>query len=185
MEALKISLDSVPRPGIQSRLITSTGTWTSLTDENEFTFIALTTSEYPSRFLSSLLNSFRENFYEVNPTARMGTHNIMRSDSHFLKELGVKYNDPAQWDALSKAQENINIIRLKMQDNLSKIVTTENQMAELAQNTEQMRQNAQEFNKSADELRSNMRWRNCKFCFLAGICTIAAILYIIAPFIFK
>ena len=162
-------------------MITSAGVWTSATDEKEYTYVTLTSSEYPTRFLTSLLGSFKQRFYDNNPAAKEDVPT--KVDTCFLKELVTKYNDPTQWDKVAEAQQKVEEIKLQLQDNLHKMASTDARMMELEGQTFEMRNQAHTFEKGSDEMHTNMYSRNCKIGLVIACIFLAAVLYLLLPII--
>jgi len=82
-------------------------------DEKNYTFIVLTSAQYPSRALSILLKELSTGFYDEHPIA--ATSNLAQTDikSEFLHNTYKKHLERAEHDGNS---ESYRAIQQKMQE---------------------------------------------------------------------
>ena len=104
------------------------------------------------------------------------------NDFNKLKESGQvlleKYSKPENFDNLAKAQNAVGEIKVEMQQNVNKLIQNQGELDNLEDQTRDMRDNADKFDKNAKSLEREMFWRKIKYtAIIVGI--ILAIILII------
>ena len=104
------------------------------------------------------------------------------NDFNKLKESGQglleRYSKPENFDNLSKAQNAVGEIKVEMQQNVNKLIQNQGELDTLEGQTDEMRENANKFDKNAKSLEREMFWRKIKYtAIIVGI--ILAIVLII------
>lgn len=122
-------------------------------------------------------------FYKCNPMAVTTSLDQNSIKPDFLITLGDQFNDPGQWDMLSKAQQKVEQVKGKLQDNLRKITANRDAMIDLDNKTTQFAGQAREFEKESLDLQNMMWWRSCKLWLIMGCVVVAILCYIFVPII--
>ena len=105
------------------------------------------------------------------------------NDFNSLKENGQKllekYAKPENFDKLASAQNNVNEIKVEMQQNVNKLIKNQDELDNLEGQTQDMKDNAQTFDKNAKSLEREMFWRKVKYTAIIVAVVIAIILIIV------
>ena len=108
---------------------------------------------------------------------------LSNNDFNQLKENGQKllekYAKPENFDKLAQAQNNVNEIKVEMQENVNKLIKNQDELDTLEGQTRDMKDNAQTFDKNAKSLEREMFWRKVKYTAVIIAIVIAIILIIV------
>ena len=143
----------------------------------------MTQQNYPSKIAFALLEEIKARLYAAYPQSLNNPTNDSAIKANFLLEVAEKYNNPANVDKLQSAKSKVDEIAKQMQSNMNKMLINNNDMADLEDKADSMKNNAVAFHKSAEDFKSMMWCRNCKLIIIIGVIVIAILLYIIIPII--
>lgn len=107
------------------------------------------------------------------------------SDNDFnkLKDSGQRlldrYASPEQFDNLSKAQGAVGEIKVEMQQNVNRLIQNQGEFDNLEDQTREMKDNADDFNKKAKNLEREMFWRKFRYAAIAIGIVLAIIIIIV------
>ena len=108
---------------------------------------------------------------------------LANNDFNALKENGQKllekYAKPENFDKLALAQNNVNEIKVEMQQNVNKLIKNQDELDTLEGQTQDMKDNAQTFDKNAKSLERELFWRKVKYTAIIIAIVIAIILIIV------
>ena len=108
---------------------------------------------------------------------------IGTSDLKELKNQGeallAKYNQPEQFDKLAQAQNSVNMIKGEVQQNINTLVAHHDDLNTLEGQTQDMKENAEMFDKNAKSLEREMFWRKVKYTAIIVLIVIAIIVTIV------
>ena len=100
-----------------------------------------------------------------------------------LKEDGQavleKYSKPESFDKLAQAQNNVDGLKVDMQQNVNKLLEKQDDLNTLEEQTNELRGNAEAFDKNAKDLEREMFWRKIKYAAIIAAIVIAIILIIV------
>ena len=100
-----------------------------------------------------------------------------------LKEDGQaildKYSKPESFDKLAQAQNNVDGLKIDMQQNVNKLLEKQDDLNTLEEQTNELRGNAEAFDKNAKDLEREMFWRKIKYAAIIAAIIIAIILIIV------
>ena len=100
-----------------------------------------------------------------------------------IERLAGTYGDLASVDKLTAAQEKVNEVRIAMQDNVQKMINNIGDAEELDHKSQNILQNAKDFQKNAHSLELEMKRRNCRLMAMIVCIVLAVLLYILVPII--
>ncbi len=107
----------------------------------------------------------------------------MVSDVKQLKDEGAKlldkFNKPQDFDKLSQAQDNVHKLKQDVQGNINKLITNQDDLNDLEDQTNQMRDTAGKFEKNAKSLEREMFWRKIKYTAIIVGIVLAIVLIIV------
>ena len=107
----------------------------------------------------------------------------MVNDLKQLKDEGIrlldKFNRPQDFDKLSQAQANVDDLKRGVQENVNKLITNQDELNDLEEQTNQMKDPAGKFEKNAKSLEREMFWRKVKYTAIIVGVVIAIILIIV------
>jgi len=90
-----------------------------------------------------------------------------------------KYDNPASFDATADVSAKVDSVKIVMQDNIKKVLETHGNIERLESKTDNLNQQAAQFQQSAEDLRRIMWWRKTKILILIGIVVAALVAYVI------
>lgn len=100
-----------------------------------------------------------------------------------MLDIMKSYKDPATKDKLTEVQEEVDIAKVKMQDNIQTIIESFTTLEHLQVQSQSMSQRADDFCKQSGALKRQIRLRNLKVKALTVGCVGAISLYFLLPFI--
>ena len=169
LESLKnVLLQNYQRKTIEGEL----GLWYSV-KKNRVAYFALTDTAYSERLAYKLLQELEDNYNEFLNTPDLGK---LKSSGNGLIE---KYNNPANFDKLSQAQREVNDVKNNVQENINKMITNTDNLEDLEDQTKNMRDNANKFQKQSKTLEREMYWRKIKYTAMIVAIVIIVIVIIV------
>ena len=87
-----------------------------------------------------------------------------------------KYSRPEGFDKLAQAQTNVNGLKVDMQQNVNKLIEGQEHIDNLEDQTREMKDNAQTFDKQAKSLEREMFWRKVKYTVIIIVIIIVIVL---------
>lgn len=109
-------------------------------------------------FLRELSGTFEKMHAATFPTAN--AHSLTRSSYKLFIQLVSKYQYPDELDKVAAVSEQVEQVKGIMQDNINNVMTNNENLEDLVQNTENMGREASEFQRGAQAVRRQMSWRN-------------------------
>ena len=108
----------------------------------------------------------------------MGDNNFSKLKENGQKLL-EKYSKPENFDKLAQAHNNVNELKIDMQQNVNKLIENQDGLDTLEEQTKEMKDNAQNFDKNAKSLERELFWRKVKYAAIIIAIIIAIILIIV------
>eukprot|EP00917_Polyrhabdina_sp_WS-2016_P017031 GHVP01036814.1.p1 GENE.GHVP01036814.1~~GHVP01036814.1.p1 ORF type:complete len:231 (+),score=32.35 GHVP01036814.1:282-974(+) len=178
-------LDGVSRfsPGSREKRHFNDSTMFMLADRELSCVYALAVKgkSYPERLAYAALTEFVQivssNDETKNP-AQQDTAQLSKILRKPMKDLMVKYDDPAKIDKTSEVGDKVDHVKGIMQDNIQKVLATHANLEDLEQKTENLNQNAAQFNRSANDLKRIMWWQKTKMMIVLILVVCAVLAYI-------
>ena len=151
----------------------SQGIWFCVKKKNA-AFFVLTDFNYSDRLAYNLLGELEEQ-YDVF----LSEHdlNALKKEGN---ELIDKYNNPANFDKLSQAREQVEDIKVEVQENVNKLMTNGDNLNDLEDQTHNIRMGAEKFGKNSKSLERQMYWRKIRnLAIIIGIIILVIIIIVI------
>ena len=95
------------------------------------------------------------------------------------KQMLERYARPENFDKLAQAQNNVDTLKVDMQQNVNKLLAKQDDLNTLEEQTHELRGNAEAFDKNAKDLEREMFWRKIKYAAIIAAIIIAIILIIV------
>ena len=119
-----------------------------------------------------LLNEFDSAYKSFLAKQKISDFNTKGND------LVKKYNDP-EFDQLNMAKKNVNDAKIQMKQNLNNLIDNNDDLNELDEGAEDMRNNAHKFQTKTKSLERIMWWKKVKMTICIVLIVIAIIVFII------
>jgi hypothetical protein len=139
--------------------------------EGGFTFIAIAPVKVESRVVFSFL---REMIHEFNSGSDKSNY------TGKLNNLLVKYSNPQRQDLIFQMNEDLEITKRQLHQNLNDIVGRGVALEVLEQTATDLEGNAQGMGERATKVKNVVWWKRLKFRICIGVCCVLFILIIIA-----
>jgi len=182
----KFLLEAVSRfaPGAREKRAFGRNTMYMLADRELCCIYAVSMrgSSYPERHAFALLGEFIQtvsHHEDTDSLAVVQSGSLSKALRKPLRELMEKYDNPAKFDATADVSSRVDNVKIVMQDNIKKVLETHENIDRLESKTENLNQQAAQFNQSANDLRKVMWWRKTKVLILIGVVVAAILAYII------
>merc|ERR1712161_119643 len=104
---------------------------------------------------------------------------------NILRDSCQKYADPASVDKTTHVLEQVDLVKGKMQDNITNIIQNTETAEDMAIKSDQLNEQASVFKKKSTDLRKQMQWKNLKMTIIFGIFIVLIILAVTIPLITK
>ena len=110
---------------------------------------------------------------------------MIDNDLSLLKENGEKllekYNKPENFDQLSKAQNNVNNIKVDVQKNIDMMIENNGELEHLEDQAKDMEDNADQFNHNAKSLEREMFWKKVRYtAIIIGIVLVLVLIIVLS-----
>lgn len=149
-----------------------------ITPSNIF-YLVLADVEYPERYVFQLIDEIqRESIYLL--VDEKGELNKLGKQS--LKNLIENYQNPSNpTNKLTNVQNDINDIKIEMNQNIRKVMSNVEDAEELKKKSDKIKDNSNDFNKKAGQLKRLTCWQNCKWTIILGLLIVGILMIIIIP----
>eukprot|EP01017_Pseudomicrothorax_dubius_P009073 TRINITY_DN1302_c0_g1_i3.p1 TRINITY_DN1302_c0_g1~~TRINITY_DN1302_c0_g1_i3.p1 ORF type:complete len:197 (-),score=54.03 TRINITY_DN1302_c0_g1_i3:37-627(-) len=167
----------------RQKVNTQNGSWFCQLDQNQICHMILVAQSFSERLSYAFIRENREHIEKLAQYFMASDSTVTKHMKDRVKELMAKYDDPANMDALSKAQNNINEVQVIVGKNIDKMVANQGNLENLQNKTQRMKDLSQTFEKNSGDLHRLLWWRNMKLNIIIGCIVIALILYFVVPYI--
>lgn len=97
------------------------------------------------------------------------------------QKLLEKFNKPQGFDKLAQVQHNVDSARVEMQQNVNKLVTNQEDLNLLEDQTKGLKENATKFESNAKGLEREMFWRKVKYtAIIIGVVIAIVVIIVLA-----
>lgn len=151
---------------------TDSGIW-CCTKSSNVSYFGLVNNNYPDRLSFQMLKELEQKYSNFNNNQDL---DLFKKEGN---KLILKYNSPEKFDKLSRAQNDVNNIKGDMQKNVDKLIDNQEDLDDLENQTQKMKNNADVFNKESKSLERVMFWKNIKFWVFIVIAVIILIIIIV------
>lgn len=135
------------------------------------------------KFLAEVRREFETQFGDEVPTAARGS--LTRPAKSLMKQLCNAYNAPGGVDKIQAVSLQVEAVKGQMNDNIQSVLRNTENVETLLTQTDDMRNEATTFNRTAGAVKTNMWWKNLKWQILIVIAVIILICVIVFPIISK
>lgn len=144
-------------------------------------YLAICAREYPQRaafkFLGELKREFDERFGRDVQTARHSA--LSRPSRELFRSLCDKYNAVESVDKVAAVSLQVDEVKGIMQDNIQSVLRNQENIETLLDQTDTMKNQASDFQRTANRAKNTMWWKNVKLQIAIIICVIIIIAIII------
>lgn len=135
------------------------------------------------KFLADVRREFEAQFGDEVPSAGRGS--LSRPAKSMLKQLCNNYNAPGGVDKIAAVSLQVEAVKGQMNDNIQSVLRNTENVETLLTQTDDMRNEATTFNRTAGAAKSSMWWKNMKWQMIIIIAIIILICVIVLPIVFK
>jgi len=159
-------------------------------DDHGICVAVITGLRYPSRIalpmLKELYTQFQFRHGSDAVMAPKGDDGVLTKKAHnLLKELCQEYSDPTEKDKAQKVQSQVDVVAGQMQENIAGMLQNTERAESLAEQSDQLNEQADIFRHKATKLKKDMWWKNIKVTILFGTIAVVILLIIIVPIFFS
>mmetsp|Transcript_9513 Transcript_9513/g.19000 ORF Transcript_9513/g.19000 Transcript_9513/m.19000 type:complete len:234 (-) Transcript_9513:26-727(-) len=171
-------------PGRRYRVPTENLNFYFVSDDQDRIFLVVTRENYPDRVAFKMIEELRTGFLQkyADKSLVCKEHALDRAASKLMQRLCDKYDDLQQVDSIASVEAKVDVVKVVMQDNISKMLENSAKLDDIYKTAEELQQQAGVFKKNATKLRKRMWWKNKKMC-LALTFLIAAVMTIIVTYL--
>mmetsp|Transcript_14457 Transcript_14457/g.31000 ORF Transcript_14457/g.31000 Transcript_14457/m.31000 type:complete len:235 (+) Transcript_14457:1-705(+) len=152
------------------------------TDSNAV-FLIVASAEYPQRVafkcIGELKRKFKSSFGQALHKSAEG--GLSRQAKHLLAEICSEFADPGRIDKTTNLLREVTEVKGILQDSLSDMLATRDNLEVLEDKTIRLRTEASTFQRKAVDLRRAMWWRNFKLKLILGVVICIILAYILVP----
>mmetsp|Transcript_39223 Transcript_39223/g.65916 ORF Transcript_39223/g.65916 Transcript_39223/m.65916 type:complete len:293 (-) Transcript_39223:113-991(-) len=150
---------------------------------------AVTNATYPRRSAFQLLKDARDAVVnnvapgEITGTSERGA--LSRTCKPWLKQLSEKYSVLASVDKITAVGAKVDEVRLVMEGNINRVLDNAENLSNVEDKAENLRQNAQQFQRKSESLRKVLWWRNLKMKLIVLLLVLSIVGYFVVPMLVK
>ncbi len=142
---------------------------------------------YPSRvatqMLTEIYSEYKPTFGEEAKTAE--PKSLTRRSKTLLSKYCQKFSSIDSVDKTSQIQSKVNAVKSKMQDNVALMLANMERTESIANQAEELNEQAGVFQKNSKQLKRTMRCKNTKMNIILATLVIGILLVILVPLISK
>lgn len=156
-------------------------------DRDGICLAVITGLKYPSRVAITMLTELYGEFSEKFglQAAAATTDSLSKKAKPMFAAICKKYGDPANVDKASSVLGQVENVKGKMSQNISSLLKNTEKAETIAQQSEQLSEQANVFKRKSNDLKKQMRWKNLKMTIILVAIVTAIILIITVPLILK
>lgn len=152
-----------------------------------YTFLVVADEAYgrqiPFAYLERVRDEFKTSYGEKGKTAT--AHSLDRSFGPKLK-AAMEYcmEHPEEVSKIASVQQKVNQVKDVMVQNINQVMVRGEKLEVLVDKTDDLRSQAEKFQKQGRQLRSKMWWQNCRMKLIIAVCILllGVILFVIICF---
>jgi len=143
--------------------------------------------KYPTRvsisMLSELYDKFTQQFGELVTTG--AANSLSKKAKSMFVTACEKYDDLKQIDKTSALLDKVETVKGTMQDNIAVMLENTEKADVIAQQSNQLSEQASVFKKKSTNLRRQMRCKNMKMTIILGLLIVGILIIILVPLILR
>eukprot|EP00743_Colponemidia_sp_Colp-15_P000763 GILK01000842.1.p1 GENE.GILK01000842.1~~GILK01000842.1.p1 ORF type:complete len:261 (+),score=44.17 GILK01000842.1:85-783(+) len=185
-EVLRVAKQQV-QPKSRHKLSFDLGTLHFLADTNDCIYVVITVASYPERHAFAMVEELITKFGQMHGGQLLNAPegSLNKTSKKMMKELCVRFDDLRKIDKVHGVIDRVENVKEIMQNNVKKILETHENLEVLEDKTDNLRVSANQFQRSAVDLKRMMYWRNFKLKLVIGLVILAVACYILVPIIVK
>jgi len=157
-------------------------------DTDEYmVYVVVTAPDYPQRTVFKYLQEVSSTM-----TQKFGSQMAKMSKSDFnsksvkkvLVDIAQKYDDTAKVDKITAVHQQVEDVKVVMQDNITQMLNTHEKLEELETKTDNLKHDAHQFKTRATEVKKAMWCKKCKLQMIIAL-VILLVLGILAAIIYS
>jgi len=156
-------------------------------DQGGLCVAVITGQKYPSRvaiqLLTELHGQFSSKYGSAIPTAK--AKSLSKKSKSTLTTICKKYDDLTNVDKTQALIGKVGNVKSQMQDNIAGMLESTEKASSMAEQSEQLSEQANVFKKKSTDLRKQMRCKNLKMTIILVSIVIGILLVILVPLILK
>merc|ERR1711982_276202 len=118
--------------------------------------------------------------------ARSGTTNsLTKKAKSIFQPMAQKYADPTKVDKASSLIDKVDQVKSTMSDNIAVMLKNTENAESIAQQSEQLSEQATVFKKKSTDLKKQMWWKNTKMTLMLIGVVVGVILIVVVPMFLK
>jgi len=156
-------------------------------DNDGICLAVVTGTKYPSRVAIQLLMELYPQFSDKFglQVKAATTNSLSKKAKPMFQSMCQKFDDPTKVDKASSLIDKVDQVKSTMSDNIAVMLKNTENAETIAQQSEQLSEQATVFKKKSTDLKKQMWWKNAKMTLiLIGVVT-GIILIIVVPMILK
>jgi len=144
-------------------------------------------TKYASRVAIQLLMDIYPQFMDKCASqAKSGTTNsLSKKAKSIFQPMAQKYEDPTKVDKASSLIDKVDQVKSTMSDNIAVMLKNTENAETIAQQSEQLSEQATVFKKKSGDLKKQMWWKNMKMTLILVAVVVGIILIIVVPMFVK
>jgi len=145
--------------------------------------VVVTAHDYPQRVAFKCIADIKQRFLASFGEAlhKSAEGGLSKAARPLLSETCAQYSDAARVDKTTHLLREVTEVKGIVQDSLSDMLATRENLEVLEDKTVQLRSEAANFQRKAVDLRRTMWWRNCKLKLLLAVVITVVLAYILVP----
>lgn len=150
-------------------------------------YLVMCSKEYPQRmafkFLADLRREFESHFGNDVSIARHSS--LSRQAKSLFKELCTQYNTPANVDKVAAVSLQVEAVKGQMNENIQSVLRNTENVETLLNQSDNMRNEANTFNRSAGAVKKKMWFQNLRMQVIIIVLVIILIAVIVIPIVVR
>lgn len=139
-------------------------------------FLIYATGKYPERFVFKLIDEINEQ--KIPSMLNEETKELDPIGRQNLKALIDRYQDFNNLDKIAEIQNEVDSIKMNVKENISAMIKSADDVKSLGSKAQNLKQETQTYNETADELQRVTWWQNFKLWIILGAVVLILILII-------
>jgi len=156
-------------------------------DSEGICLAVITGLRYQSRVAITMLLELYDQFAEkFGLQAKAATNNsLSKKAKSMFESICKKYDDPSKVDKASELIAKVDQVKSTMSDNIATMLKNTEKAETIAQQSEQLSEQATVFKKKSTDLKKQMRWKNMKMTLILVTVVVLLFVIIVVPLIMK
>lgn len=156
-------------------------------DSEGICLAVITGLKYPTRVAISMLSELYTQFSETfGLQAKSATTNsLSKKCKPMLTSICKKFDDASKVDKTSALLGKVDAVKGTMQDNIASMLKNTEKAESIAQQSDQLSEQASVFKKKSTDLKKQMRCKNMKMTIILGLLVAGILIIILVPLILR